>query len=277
MKTLLCVLSITILSFMLVFGTVAPVFSINFPLVEIQEPLSEYGDSDLKVDIAKLDTVQIPFIQNQGQLNEEIKFYTSTFTGTFFVTNSELTYSINGVTKYDDTPGGIVIKEKFIDSNLLTPKGIVKNKSVVNYFIGEQENWRSNISTYDVVSFGMVWPSVDVELKAFGNNLEKIFYVKPGGNPNIIKIQVDEIKELDIDKDGKLLLETELDIIKMTKPIAYQNIDGVHHLVDVAYSIDSNNSYEFTVGNYDPAYVLVIDPLLTSTLLENLTRTMLKI
>jgi len=107
-----------IVSFILVFGSLAPVLvltalAINSPLIEIQNPISESFESDLKVDTAKLGSLQIPFIQNQGQLNEEVKFYVSTFTGTIFVTESELTYSLIGVASDDDTVQEVIILEKF--------------------------------------------------------------------------------------------------------------------------------------------------------------------
>src|SRR5207245_9086468 len=64
--------------------------------------------------------------------------------------------------------------------------------------------------------------------------------------------------------NGKLLMSTQLVTVSMTKPYAYQEINGVRHPVQVSYSI-SKNSYGFEVGNYDSRYAVIIDPLLAST------------
>ena len=85
---------VVFLSITLIFGTITPALGINSPL--IQDPISEYD-----VDTAKLGSLQIPFIENQGQLDEKVEFYVSTFAGTVFVTESGLTYSFSKT--LDDT------------------------------------------------------------------------------------------------------------------------------------------------------------------------------
>jgi len=248
---------VVFLSLVLVFGTITPALGINSPL--IQDPISEYD-----VDTAKLGSLQIPFIENQGQLNEDVKFYVSTFVGTVFVTESSLTYSFSKT--LDDTIQDVAVNEKFLGTNGLQPTGIAKSDSIVNYFVGDKQNWRSNIPTFDSVSLGEIWPLIDVELKAYGNNVEKIFNVQPDGNVDNIWLSFDGITSLSVDESGNLLLDTKLGTISMTEPIAYQDINGVRNNVAVSYVID-DNSYGFVVGNYDSRYTLVIDPLLASTFL----------
>jgi len=165
---------------------------------------------------------------------------------------------------------GMVVKEKFIDADNLQPTGVDKSDSIVNYFVGNQKNWRSNIPTYDTITLGEVWPSVEVELKAYGNNLEKIFKVVPGGDVNSISIGFDGITGLTTTEDGNLLLETKLGPVSMSKPVAYQYINDSKKYVDVSYSLLDTNSYGFMVGKYDSDYSLIIDPLLASTFLGGL-------
>ncbi|HET6457847.1 MAG TPA: SBBP repeat-containing protein, partial [Nitrosopumilaceae archaeon] len=52
----------------------------------------------------------------------------------------------------------------------------------------------------------------------------------------------------------------------MTKPLAYQDIDGIHKTVDVSYHTDGN-TYGFVADSYNPKYPLTIDPLLASTII----------
>jgi hypothetical protein len=218
--------------------------------------------SDSKIDVEKLDKVNMPFIENQGQVDKEVKFYASTFAGTVFVTESGLTYALFNGAK-DDDGKGLAVRETFL-TKALHPIGGDKGSTFVNYFVGEEENWRSNIPTYDTITLGYVWPSVDVELRAYGKNIEKVFKVAPGGSTENIRLAVEGVRSLDVNEEGELLLETELGTFAMTKPLAYQDIDDVRKSVAVSYSVDSN-TYGFAVGQYDPRYTLVIDPLLAST------------
>jgi len=231
---------------------------------EVNGSQNLYEKSNL-VDSTKLAQVRLPFIENQGQIDEKVKYYVSTFAGTIFVTENGLTYSLTDNSD-DDLVKGVAITEEFVDSQKLQPVGIEKSDSVVSYFVGEEENWRSGITTYDSVSLGEVWPSIVAELKAYGNNVEKVFKVLPGGNVDDIRLGFDGINGLATSESGELLLETEFGNISMTEPIAFQNIDGEKRSVEVSYVID-DNAYGFVVGDYDPRFTLIIDPSLISTYL----------
>ena len=70
-------------------------------------------------------------------------------------------------------------------------KGESQAVTRVSYFRGnDRSKWQSNIPSYDVVSLGEVYEGIEVKLKAYGNNVEKLFYVKPGAKPETIKMKV---------------------------------------------------------------------------------------
>src|SRR3972149_3928885 len=93
------------------------------------------------------------------------------------------------------------------------------------------------MSTYEVVDMGEVYEGIDLRLKAYGNNVEKLFTVKPDANHETIRIRLDGAQELTVSKSGELVAETELGAVKFTKPVAYQEIDGKKVGVDVSYQI----------------------------------------
>ncbi len=84
----------------------------------------------------------LPFITNQGQLDEQVKFYAKTFAGTVFVNEGGLTYSMIGEKLQDGTIQGIAFEEKFLTVQNLELVGLGNSDTVVNYFIGDQANWR---------------------------------------------------------------------------------------------------------------------------------------
>ena len=154
---------------------------------------------------------------------------------------------------------------------------------------------------------GEVYDGIGLRLKAYGNNVEKLFTVTPDANPEAIKVGISGATALKVNEDGQLEAETELGPVKFTKPVAYQEIDGKRVVVACGYTIaervnnlefgfwnldcfpysafrnlksansDSQNpqsaiqnpklEYGFTVASYDKTKDLIIDPLLASTYL----------
>jgi len=90
---------------------------------------------------------------------------------------------------------GVALKEQFVGAKARTIQGEEKSVTKVNYFKGnDSSKWKSNISTYDVVNLGEIYKGIDLKLKAYGNNVEKLFCVKPDANPEQIKISLSGIQ-----------------------------------------------------------------------------------
>jgi len=206
--------------------------------------------------------IQVPFIENMGQVkSKDVSFYAKTFGGTIFVEKSgALTYNLPAKDK-----GGVVIKEIFTEKRIKV-EGLKPSSTNVNYFIGkEKRGWKTNIPSYESISLGEVYKGIDLTLKAYGNNVEKLFTVLPEGNPEVIRVKMAGAKGLSVSEKGELEVITELGSVRFTKPIAYQKIAGEKQAVELAYAIYEGNTYGFKVGNYDEKRPLIIDPLLAST------------
>ncbi len=212
--------------------------------------------------IEQMHGVRVPFVENKGQIeNDGVKFYARTFGGTVFVDeNGFLSYSLPAKDN-----NGLVLKEIFTD-NKINIKGMDISPASVNYFIGkDQDNWKTDIPSYNQVSLGEVYKGIEVTLQVQGNTVEKLFTVLPNENPKLIKIKLDGCKELIVNENGELEVITELGIVKFTKPVAFQEINGQKKSIDVAYAIKEKNNYGFRIGNYDHSIPLIIDPLLAAT------------
>lgn len=253
--------------------------------------------------IKKVSALQMPFIENQGQIKDKsVRFYANTFAGTVFVTEKgEIVYSLikeidneqksetrslkpavegqMAISK-DKEITAIAIKEtlecqKENAENPAHIKGINKSEAIVNYFTGAKENWRTQIPTWQEVNIEEVYEGIDLKLRAYGKNMEKLFTVHRDGDVNDIKLKIEGAEAIKVNKDGELELETGLGTVKFTKPIAYQEIEGKRVEVEVNYNLlkseiqnpKSELTYGFTVGEYDKTRELIIDPLLASTFL----------
>lgn len=277
----------------------------------------------------KVNKIQIPFIANNGQLDDGVAYYSCTFGGTVFVKKTgELIYFLpnfqsveTNVSDYSkplscnkphekgyhrqDTgyrftissgllhkalckgqhlclclspasfsqkprTAGITLKEEFLNGNIDSIRAEGKTTTEVNYFHGrDASKWEMNIPTFQTVNLGEIYKGIELKLKAYGNNVEKLFYVKPAANPEKIQIRISGARSLKVNKEGQLEAETELGNVTFTKPVAYQMLASKKEHVDVSYHIlpTSDLIYAFNVGEYDRSKELVIDPLLASTFL----------
>ena len=162
---------------------------------------------------------------------------------------------------------GLSLKEQLVGGKVDKIRGEGKAPTRVSYFRGkDQSKWKSDIPTYDLVSLGEVYKGIELKLRAYGNNVEKLFFVRPEGDPLSIRVKTEGAKNIKVNKEGELELETDLGVVKFTMPVAYQKENGKKKFIEVAYAV-KGNEYTFTVGDYDRTKELVIDPLLASTFL----------
>ncbi len=211
---------------------------------------------------AHISKIQIPFIENHGQINiSKVKYYANTYTGGVYVTDNGLIYILKG----DKTIWNV--KESFKGNNNVKVKGVKKSLTQVNYYNGNlSDKWKTQISTYNTVKYSNLYGNIDLYLKAYGNNVEKIFNIKPGADPTDIQINISGNQGLKLDKNGELVVQTGIGIFQLTKPIAYQVINGSKIKIPVKYILGTN-SYTFKLGYYNKKYNLTIDPLIGSTYL----------
>ncbi len=266
--------------------------------------------------LKKMAALSVPFVANAGQWDAQAAFAAQTFAGTLFVTNlGELVYSLPGkpIAAVPTSAGGEEIAalpvsqrvgvkapeqrgpgwsltETLIDptgkprsmaaGTLQAPAGYRPMQASVSYLIGNDETKHAKaLNTYERVNLGDMYPGINVQLRATGNNIEKIFTVAPQQDATQIHIQLAGAARLEIGDQGELIAHTGNGPVTFTAPIAFQeNSSGERTPVAVAYTLNPATkathatdaapaSYSFRLGDYDHSQPLVIDPLLRSTYL----------
>lgn len=240
--------------------------------------------------------LSVAFVPNAGQWDEQAAFAAHTFGGTLFVTkDGRLVYRLPGIRSTFDDEGKVpvalphalarlqaqeragpawVLIETLVDhageAVRVSPAGRSPQAGTVGYAIGRDESkHKDGLRSYERVGLGFVYPGIDVQYRATGNNVEKIFTLAPHADPLAIRLRLDGAQGLEIGGKGELIVHTGNGPVTYTAPIAYQQArDGARHEVPVRYALDeSTRSYGFTLGAYDSSRPLVIDPLLQSTYL----------
>lgn len=226
---------------------------------------STIANSNIDTDQLKnsaIPAMNVYFFDNQGEYPNEVAYYAKAAYGNMFVTNEgKLAYNL--AKRSDDNVQSFAFFEQFVGANLPTIQG--QNGTTGQYHRFKNNDFKHTQKTnYASVSLLKLYDGIDLELKMKTNNIEKIFAVKPGSDPDQIKISIDGPRGLEI-QEGQLILKTDIGNVSFTKPLAYQMIDGNKQEVPVQYCILNNNTYGFKTGNYDEAHTLYIDPLLAST------------
>jgi Calx-beta domain/Beta-propeller repeat len=235
--------------------------------------LANTSDQQLARINSSMHTLRIPFVANQGQMDEHVAFSAKTLGGTLFVTTEgELVYSLSGSQKDSPDRQIAVIRECLLGGRVGTVEGFRPSTTRVNYFRGnDSAKWVSAVKTYMEIGLGEVYDGIELRLKAYGNNVEKLFYVAPGAEPGMIRLKVSGTDSLKINDRGELVLTTPHGPVAFTRPVAWQEIDGETVAVPAGYELlasgGRHNEYSFATGAYDPAHPLIIDPLLASTIL----------
>ncbi len=197
----------------------------------------------------KIKSARVPFIENQGQKNENVLFYSGTFGGTVYVTrDGQIVYILP---KYEENEDHkfMILKETIPDWNVGNIKGENESITKINYFKGnDRSKWITNAPTYDMVNLGEIATGIELKLKAHGDNVEKLFFVKPGADPNDIRINMSGENYLSTNENGELEAATDLGPVLFTKPVAYQEKDGIKTYVDVDYDVNGKE-YGFVIDN----------------------------
>lgn len=215
---------------------------------------------------ARLANLAIPFIENSGQLDARVAFYAPTFAGTAFVTHDGALVLSLPARSGKGGAGGWTLVETPRDGNTPSVRGVQPTATRVNVFQGKRRgSWRSNLATYGAVSLGAVWPGVDYTVRAHGDNVERLFTIQPGASAAAIRMQVAGVHGLRV-QQGRLVAETGHGPVTLSRPRAWQRIDGKRLPVKVGYTVSAHD-YGFRLGGYDHSRPVVIDPVIRATYL----------
>jgi len=229
----------------------------------------------------------LAFIENQGQVDEKVKFYVRNGGLTAWLTDEGVVFDLlrtkdkTGQEKlkppldpvYPKLRRGeqqevererLVFTQIFLGANK-TPTIEAKDPQpgIYNYFLGNDPlKWRVGVRAYADVVYRNLWDGIDLKLYGNGRDLEQEFIVRPGGDLSKLKVAYRGVEGLQVAEDGSLIIKTAFGELKESKPRIYQEIDGKRVEVAGRFKPLGQTVYTFEVGSYQSQYALVIDPTL---------------
>ena len=221
----------------------------------------------------------IYFIQNNGQVDESVKFYEKGGGHSIFFTEDGIYFSFFSKEQFQKE-GTEKLKKQGKDQKIISDQVVIKPvdgkraeivaenmlSGKVNFFTGNDPNkWKTDIPTYGTVRYREIFPDIDLIFYGNQRQLEYDVVVKPGADPSSAAFKIEGARDLKTTKDGDLeiILNTGSSIIQK-KPHIYQEIGGNKIEIKGEYAIKKEKEgyiYAFKVKEYDNAHVLVIDPV----------------
>lgn len=216
---------------------------------------------DRGVAAKRLESLSCFFVPNEGQMEEGVAFAARTGGGFLRVTRGGAVEHVFPVGK------GTVRKvtETFLDGRTVRPEGRELLPTRISSFLGrDASRWRSALPSWGEVSLGEVYDGVTVRLRAKSGTVEKLITVGPSADPSAIRIGISGGQSLSVTDGGELAIGTCDGMVTLSKPAAYQEIDGGKIAVPVSYVLRDGKemAYGFSLGARDPRFAVVIDPVL---------------
>ncbi len=236
----------------------------------------EEKEVEKKKALNSIANMPLSFIENRGQFDSRVKFYSKTPSQTLWFTEGGIVFDLlkmeasgedrikGGKIKKDITTERLVFTQRLVGS---TPAPRIEAKDphpgAYNHFIGNNpEKWQKDMKAYKEILYHEVYPGIDMKLFGKGRDLEQEFHVKAGADVGVIRISYEGIEGLRVSDDGSLIISTGFGELKESRPTIYQEIEGKR--VDIAgrFRIIEGTTYTIEPGPYNKQYALIIDPTL---------------
>ena len=202
-------------------------------------------------------TIPMSFEKNAGQSRAGVDFIARGSGYTVFLTPGEAVIALK---KHEQR--GATVRMSLVDSVPARAAGENELPGKANYFVGnDPAKWRRDVATFERVRYRGVYPGIDVVYYGNQNRLEYDFIVSPGADPDTISLDFMDT-DIDIANDGNLVLDIAGASLSMLRPYIYQEIGGEKRVITGNYVKRAGGRIGFSVGPYDTARPLVIDPVL---------------
>ena len=231
------------------------------------------------------------FQENKGQVTDQynhsrtdIQFSVGGNGMKVFIGDGQLHYQFSNIINKPDFRGsllssknaGVKLEAPLVDMYRMDVELLNANKNapivteqkqnfIVNYyqasFTGRNSKAKVDnevhVASYDKITYKNIYPNIDWVLVIKNNQLEYEFVVRPGGNPNDIKLKYNGATSIRVNDGGQLVATTPLGTITEAAPFSFQ-ADGKN--VSSSFNLNGN-ILSFNVGSYTGT--LTIDPALT--------------
>jgi hypothetical protein len=231
--------------------------------------------------LSTIENAPLHFIENRGQVDSRVAYYVQGSDTTVYFASQGITFSLANARRVARNTGlvlpGLVktapssrwaVKLDFIDANTdVTPVGQQPSQTQISYFTGRRDRWKTALSSFNKLIYENLWAGIDLVYGGDGNRLKYEFVVRPGADPNKIKLAYRGASSVKLNPSGGLDVLTPAGGFQDDKPYSYQEVSGQRIEIPTAYALESKagegrHVYGFHIASYDKSKPLVIDPVM---------------
>jgi hypothetical protein len=224
------------------------------------------------VRMPDLRRVALAFEPNVGQTDPQVQFVSHAAGATIYYTTQEVVLALSTPANNAATSAPPVARLQFVGANPAPAVTAAERlPGTVNYFQGQNPaQWRTNVATYGGVTYAALYPGVNLHYEGTNGQLKGTYAVAAGADPSRIRWQYAGAQQVTVDGQGNLQIllsaaQGDQPAVSVTEqtPLAWQDSNGQRVPVPVAYAVAADRTIGFTLGSYDAALPLTIDPALT--------------
>ena len=180
------------------------------------------------------------FEPNQGQVHRSVEFLARSGGGYAYFGHNKMTVR--------DVRMDLIGANRKSEVDFEEPTG-----GISSYFIGRTvKDWHTGIPHYARMRYKDVYAGIDLTYYANRHDIEYDFVLRPGADPNQLKIAYN--KPIQIDANGDLLISD----LRQKRPKVYQN----GREIVCEYLVGKHNEVRLALAEYDHSKELTVDPVL---------------
>jgi len=237
---------------------------------------------------AGLGKMPLYFVENRGQIDSRVRYYVQGASNSVYFTKTGIVFKLTsrvggkqdgkGVRPAAHAAGPssvepasiqhVAIRLDFEGANPdVKVVGHERTPAVVSYFSAQPSEQKTGLPTFAGVVYEELWPGIDLVYGSESGRPKYSFVVKPGADPNRIRLVYRGVSGVRLTEAGRLEVQTPAGSFGEDRPYAYQERQGETKTgVAAAFEPEAEAQsgeyrFGFRVGAYDRTLTLVLDPI----------------
>ena len=210
-------------------------------------------------------SLPLQFEANAGQTDPSVDFVARVSGGTLYFRPAEVVMSLP--LDSEESTARAAVSMQFVGANashVIEGEGALPGRA--NYLKGNiPARWQRGLPTYTAVEYTGVYDGINLKYEGDQGSLKGTYIVAPGADPAAIRWRYEGAGQLSVQPGGDLnvnIMGTEASLTEKA-PVAWQEIGGKRAPISVAYTVNAGGTAGFSVGKYNRALPLIIDPTLS--------------
>lgn len=204
------------------------------------------------------------FVQNKGQWDSQARFLGKSKGLNMWVTETGFALDFRTLVsgESDSRLKGHVVKVDFVGSSGATyATGREELPGYVNFLKGDASQWVTKVPRFEEAMSANVLPGVDARYYFDNANLRYDVIVRPGANPDSVRMKYSGAQNIRVLPNGNLAYDTSLGTVEERGLFVYQTINGRKQQISASFDVKSDGTVGFNLGQFDRSKPVVIDPL----------------